>query len=86
MSNMDTFLGKAKVNTRNALFSDGRITQRHEPQQVTYRLPAYQVKWIDNHVKGNKNYAVSKILEYGIQKLKEEMASGDFDIDELKNL
>jgi hypothetical protein len=83
---LDSFLKQAKVDTRNTLFSDGRITQRHEPVQVTYRLPSAQAKFINNAVEGNKNYAVSKILEFGIKKLKEQLTQGDFNIDDLKDL
>lgn len=80
------FLGTAKVETRNSLFSDGRIIARQQPQQVTYRIPAKQVLWLEQHVQGNKNYAVSKILEYGIARLKEKIVEGDFNIDDLKDL
>ncbi len=80
------FLGTSKVDTRNKLFCDGRIVQRHQPVQATYRIPAVQAQWLEKHVDGNKNYAVAKILEFGIKKLKEKLIEGDFNIDDLSDL
>lgn len=82
----DNFFETNKVETRYSLLSDGRVTSRQQPAQVTFRLPAKQVQWLTRTVDGNKNYAIAKILEYGIAKIKEQLVEGDFDIDDLKNL
>jgi len=83
----DFFGGHTVEKRKYSIISDGRVTQRQLPVQVTYRIPASQVDYmksrIDKH--SNINYLVSKILEYGIERIEKELENNDFNIDDLKH-
>lgn len=76
-------LVEAPIDTRSKIVSAGRVDSRHRPKQVSWRLPAQQIEWLERHVNGNINYVVSKILEKGIAELNERLYQGGFDIDDL---
>lgn len=70
------------IETRRRLFSEGRVTNRMRPTQITLRLPAAQIEWLKRRVEGNVNYAISKMLEKSISELNEKLSVDDFDIDD----
>ena len=72
----------APIDTRRKLICEGRVTAKHNPTQVTYRLPQSQVLWLQRRVSGNINYAITKILAKAISDLNGKMGRGDFDIDD----
>lgn len=80
---MGNLLDDVKVKTGHKLYSDGRVTTRQNPIQVTHRLPSEQVNWLKKNVDGNLNYAVSQIIMFGIKTLKEHLVETDYDVADL---
>jgi len=80
------FLGAAKVDTRNTLHSYGSITRKMDVVQKNWRIPKDIEAWMSDNIKGNKNYAAIKLLEFGMKVCKEQLNKGDFDIDDLENI
>lgn len=76
-------LVRAPIDTRNKIISDGRITARMRPVQSGIRLPEQQVKWLRDHVDGNVNYVVMKIMERAISEINQRLNEGGFNIDDL---
>lgn len=70
------------VDTRHKIVSDGQVTRRMNPRQISLRLPAEQVEWLNRRIDGNANYAISKMLAKAITELNDKLATQDVNIDD----